>query len=206
VIETRSLLVRRATRLGWFTVGWNVAEGVIAISAALAAGSQALLGFGLDSGIESISASILLWRLYAEHRDPDRVEHVERRAVKLIGASFFVLATFVAFDAIHSLVTTSEPEASPVGIALTALSLVVMPVLAYKKRQVGREMGSRSVETDSKQTSACAYLSAVVLVGLVLNAWLGWWWADPIAAFGVVVFLVREGREAMRAERVDDCC
>jgi divalent metal cation (Fe/Co/Zn/Cd) transporter len=206
VIETRSLLVRRATRLGWFTVGWNVAEGVIAISAALAAGSQALLGFGLDSGIESISASILLWRLYAEHHDPDRVEHVERRAVKLIGASFFVLATFVAFDAIHSLVTTSEPEASPVGIALTALSLVVMLLLAYKKRQVGREIGSRSVETDSKQTSACAYLSAVVLVGLVLNAWLGWWWADPIAAFGVVVFLVREGREAMRAERVDDCC
>jgi divalent metal cation (Fe/Co/Zn/Cd) transporter len=206
VIEARSLLVRRATRLGWFTVGWNVAEGVIAISAALAAGSQALLGFGLDSGIESMSASILLWRLYAERHDPERVEYVERRAVKLIGASFFVLATFVAFDAIHSLVTTSKPEASPVGIALTAMSLVVMPVLAYKKRQVGREMGSRSVETDGKQTSACAYLSAVVLVGLVLNAWVGWWWADPIAALGVVVFLVREGRQALSAEHMDDCC
>jgi divalent metal cation (Fe/Co/Zn/Cd) transporter len=153
-----------------------------------------------------MSASVLLWRLYAERHDPDRVEHVERRAVKLIGASFFVLATFVAFDAIHSLVTVSEPEASPVGIALTALSLVVMPVLAYKKRQVGREMGSLSVETDSKQTSACAYLSAVVLVGLVLNAWVGWWWADPIAALGVVVFLVREGRQAFSAEHVDDCC
>jgi divalent metal cation (Fe/Co/Zn/Cd) transporter len=206
VIEARALLVRRATRLGWFTVGWNVAEGVIAISAALVAGSQALLGFGLDSGIESISASILLWRLYAERHDPDRIEQVERRAVKLIGFSFFILATFVAFDAIHSLVTISEPDASPVGIALTALSLVVMPILAYKKRRVGGEMGSRSVETDSKQSSACAYLSAVVLVGLVLNAWLGWWWADPIAAFGVAVFLVREGREALSARHVDGCC
>jgi divalent metal cation (Fe/Co/Zn/Cd) transporter len=206
VIATRSLLLRRATRLGWFTVGWNLAEGVIAISAAVFAGSQALLGFGLDSGIESISASILLWRLYAERDDPDRVERVERQAVRLIGLSFFILSTFVALDAAHSLATTSEPKASPVGIALTALSLVVMSVLAYQKRQVGREMSSRSVETDSKQTSACAYLSAVVLVGLVLNARLGWWWADPIAAFGVVAFLVREGREATRAEHIDDCC
>ena len=109
VIGTRTLLVERATRLGWFTVAWNVAEGAIAISAALVAGSQALLGFGLDSGIESISASILLWRLYAERQDTDRIEHVERRAVKLIGLSFFILATFVAVDAIHSIVTTTEP-------------------------------------------------------------------------------------------------
>jgi divalent metal cation (Fe/Co/Zn/Cd) transporter len=206
VIEARSLLVRRATRLGWFTVGWNVAEGIIAITAALLAGSQALLGFGLDSGIESISASILLWRLYTERRDPERVEQVERRAVRLIGFSFLILAAFVGVDAIHSLVTASEPKSSPVGIVLTAFSLVVMPVLAFKKRQVGREMGSRSVETDSKQTSACAYLSAVVFVGLVLNASLGWWWADPLAALGVVVFLMREGREALGAEHVDDCC
>jgi divalent metal cation (Fe/Co/Zn/Cd) transporter len=206
VIETRSLLVRRATRLGWFTVGWNIAEGVIAIIAALVAGSGALLGFGLDSGIESISASILLWRLSAERRDPELAEQVERRAVQLIGASFFILAAFVAVDAIHSLITASEPESSPVGIALTALSLVVMPILAARKREVGREMGSRSVQTDSKQTSACAYLSAVVLVGLVLNAWLGWWWADPVAALGVVVFLAREGRGAMSAKHIDDCC
>jgi len=206
VIEARKLLVRRATRLGWFTVAWNVAEGVIAITAALLAGSQALLGFGLDSGIESISASILLWRLYAERRAPERVDLVERRAVRLIGFSFLILAAFVAVDAIHSLVSTSEPESSPVGIFITALSLVAMPILAAKKRDVGRAMGSRSVESDSKQTSACAYLSVVVLVGLVLNALFGWWWADPIAALGVGAFLVREGRAALTAEHVADCC
>lgn len=206
VIEARALLIRRAVRLAAFTVGWNVLEGIVAISAALVAGSQALLGFGLDSGVESISASILLWRLFAERRSPERVEHVERRAVKLIGASFLILAAFVGFDAIHSLITTSEPDASLVGIALTGLSLVVMPILAFKKRQVGIEMGSQSVQADSKQTSACAYLSAVVLVGLLLNALLGWWWADPIAALGVVAFLVQEGRHALTAEHVDDCC
>lgn len=206
MVVTRERLMRSADGLAMFTVVWNVLEGVVAIVAALAAGSQALLGFGLDSGIESISASILLWRLFAERRAPERAEQVERRAVKLIGLSFFVLAAFVAVDAIRSLVTASEPEASPVGIALTALSLVVMPVLAHKKRQVGREIGSRSVQADSTQTRACAYLSAVVLGGLLLNALLGWWWADPIAALGVVVFLVREGRETMSAQHVDDCC
>jgi divalent metal cation (Fe/Co/Zn/Cd) transporter len=206
VIEARSLLVRRATRLAAFTVGWNVMEGIVAITAALVAGSQALLGFGLDSGVESISASILLWRLSAERRSPERVEHVERRAVKLIGASFLILAVFVGVDAARSLLTGRAPDASPVGIALTAVSLIVMPILAFQKRQVGREMGSRAVETDSKQTMACVYLSIVVLVGLVANAVLNWWWADPIAAFGVVVFLAIEGREALEAEGVDDCC
>jgi divalent metal cation (Fe/Co/Zn/Cd) transporter len=206
VVATREGLVRRAIGLATFTVVWNVLEGVVAITAAFVAGSQALLGFGLDSGIESISASILLWRLFAEARAPERVEQVERRAIKLIGASFFVLAAFVALDALHSLVTVNEPGSSPVGIALTALSLVVMPVLARRKRQVGREMGSRSVQADGTQTRACAYLSAVVLGGLLLNAAFGWWWADPVAALGVVVFLVREGRQTMSAEHVDDCC
>ena len=181
-------------------------EGAVAIAAASVAGSQALLGFGLDSGIESLSASILLWRLFAERRDPERVVHVEQRAVELIGISFLALAAFVAGDALRSLATGSEPRASPVGVALTAVSLVVMPWLARRKRQVGREMDSRSVETDSKQTSACAYLSAVVLIGLLLNVALGWWWADPVAALGVAVFLLREGNGALTAARVDDCC
>lgn len=181
-------------------------EGAVAIAAASVAGSQALLGFGLDSGIESLSASILLWRLFAERRDPERVAHVEQRAVKLIGVSFLVLAAFVAGDALRSLAIGSEPSASPVGVALTAASLIVMPILARRKRHVGVAMGSRSVETDSKQTSACAYLSAVVLVGLLLNLAFGWWWADPVAALGVVVFLIREGKEALTASSVDDCC
>jgi divalent metal cation (Fe/Co/Zn/Cd) transporter len=124
----------------------------------------------------------------------------------MIGVTFLVLASFVAADSIRSLAIRSEPEASPIGIAVTAVSLVVMPLLARRKRAVGREMGSRAVESDSKQTSACAYLSAVVLVGLVANALFGWWWADPAAALVVVGFLVREGVDAMRAERVDTCC
>lgn len=197
--------MQRAVRLAVFTVVWNVTEGAIAITAANAAGSQALLGFGLDSGIESLSASILLWRLFAERRDPERVAHVERRAVKLIGVSFLVLAAFVAGDAVRSLVIGSEPSASAVGVALTAVSLVVMPLLARKKRRLGVEMGSRSVESDSKQTSACAYLSAVVLFGLLLNVAFGWWWADPVAALGVVAFLLREGKEALTGARIDDC-
>lgn len=189
-----------------FTVVWNVAEGVVALVAAGVAGSQALLGFGLDSGVESLSALILLWRLSVEGRDPERAEHVERRAVRMIGVTFLVLASFVAADSIRSLAIRSEPEGSPIGIAVTAVSLVVMPLLARRKREVGREMGSRTVESDSKQTSACAYLSAVVLVGLIANAAFGWWWADPAAALVVVGFLVREGIEATRAEHVDDCC
>ncbi len=200
------IAVRRAGRLGVFTVVWNVAEGVVALVAAGVAGSQALLGFGLDSGVESLSALILLWRLSVEGRDPERAEHVERRAVRMIGVTFLVLASFVAADSIRSLAIRSEPEGSPIGIAVTAVSLVVMPLLARRKREVGREMGSRAVESDSKQTSACAYLSAVVLVGLIANAAFGWWWADPAAALVVVGFLVREGIEATRAEHVDDCC
>jgi divalent metal cation (Fe/Co/Zn/Cd) transporter len=206
VLTERRTLLRRATRLAWFTVGWNIVEGIVAISAALIAGSQALLGFGLDSGVESLSASVVLWRLYAEQRDPERAEAVEHRALRLIGVAFLVLAAFVAADSIRSLVGRHEPDASIVGIVLTSLSLLVMRWLARSKRQVGIAMGSRAVEADSAQTSACVYLSAVVLVGLVLNAALGWWWADPLAALGVVVFLVREGREALIAEHADDCC
>jgi len=199
-------LLRRATHLAWCTVGWNIIEGLVAISAAVVAGSQALLGFGLDSGVESLSASVVLWRLYAERRDPERAEAVERRALRLIGVTFFVLAAFIAVDSIRALVGQHEPDASVVGIVLTSLSLLVMRWLARGKRQVGIAMGSRAVEADSAQTSACVYLSAVVLVGLVLNAALGWWWADPLAALGVVVFLLREGREALNAEHADDCC
>ncbi len=202
----RSELLRRARALAAFTVAWNVAEGIVAIVAAVVAGSRALGGFGLDSAVESISATVLLWRIGAERRDPERAERVERTAARLIGASFLVLAAFVGVEAIRSLVGRHEPAASPVGIALTALSLVVMPVLARRKRAVAIELGSRAAKADSAQTQACAWLSAVVLVGLVLNAVLGWWWADPVAALGVVALLIREGRQALVAEHIDDCC
>ncbi|HSH22949.1 MAG TPA: cation transporter [Acidimicrobiales bacterium] len=178
----------------------------MAIAAAWVAGSRALAGFGLDSAVESISASVLLWRLSTERRDPERVERVERIAVRAIGASFLVLAAFVGVEAIRSLAVRAEPDASPVGIALTLVSLVVMPVLAARKRRVAVALGSKAAQADSAQTRACAYLSAVVVAGLVLNAAFGWWWADPLAALGVVAFLVLESREALSAEHVDDCC
>lgn len=203
---TRNDLLTWAQRLAAFTVAWNVVEGVVAIAAAWAAGSRALAGFGLDSAIESVSASILLWRLGAERRNPCRVDDVERVATRAIGGSFLLLAAYVAYEAVRSLALGEQPDATPVGIVLTLVSLVVMPLLARAKRRVAIEMGSRAARADSAQTLACAWLSAVVLAGLVLNATLNWWWADPIAALGVVVLLVREGREALTAEHLDDCC
>ncbi len=206
VSVARESLIRRALWLGWFTIIYNLGEGVVAIAAAVGAGSDALLSFGLDSGIESLSASVIVWRLCAERADPERAEHAERRALRLIACAFFVLAAWVTQDALRSLVGGDRPDSSIVGIVLTGSSLLVMPVLARAKRRVGTAMASRAVESDSRQTSACVYLSAVVLSGLVLNSLFGWWWADPAAALGVVVFVVREGLEALRAEHADDCC
>ena len=198
--EVRVRQLRTALGLGYFTVGYNVIEGLIAITAGAAAGSGALVGFGLDSTVESLSALVLIWRLRVEQRDPGRSEHVEHRALRLIGITFFLLAAYVAYDAITSLIERAEPDSSIIGIVLTALSLVVMPVLAYRKRVVGTEMQSRAVLADAAETRACVYLSAVVLVGLALNALFGWWWADPLAALGVVYFLIREGFEAFESD------
>ena len=192
--------------LGYVTLGWNIGEAAVATTAALWAGSRALLGFGLDSVVESLSASVLVWRLHAERRDPEQADRVEKRALGLIGGTFFVLAAFVGFEAVRSLLTEIEPESSPLGIAVTAVSLVAMPFLAHAKHGLGTHLESRAVKADAAQTKACAYLSAVVLTGLALNTALGWWWADPIAALAVVAFLAGEGVEALRAERVDDCC
>ncbi|GJM38557.1 MAG: hypothetical protein DHS20C19_19240 [Acidimicrobiales bacterium] len=204
--ERRAELLRRAWWLAVFTVVWNVAEGAVAITAAALAGSRALLGFGVDSFVESASAGVLIWRLHVEQRSPERAEHVEQRALRIIGVTFLVLAAVVGVESIRSLLAGEQPDVSRTGIVLTAVSLLVMPVLAREKRRVGRELGARSVEADSRQTQACVYLSAVVLLGLTANAVFGWWWADPVAALGVVGFLVREGRDALVAEHVDDCC
>lgn len=193
----RPRLLAWATALAIFTIAYNLGEGAIAITAALVARSQALLGFGFDSAVESISASVFLWRLRAERRDPERAERVEHQATRLIGISFFILAAVVAFEALRSLIRGEPPDASPVGIALTAASLIVMPILAWKKRQVATELDSRAGIADSAQTFACVYLSAVVLAGLILNSLLGWWWADPAAALGIVSLLLNEGREAL---------
>ncbi len=206
VVQSRPRLLARALHLEYLTVGWNVIEGVIAVTAALAAGSVALLGFGIDSFVETISGLVLIWRLRREATDTldeEAIEAIERRAERLVGASFFLLAAYITFDAITTLLAQEKPEASPVGIALTALSIGVMLWLARAKRQVATALGSRALAADAEQTQACWYLSVVVLAGVGINAALGWWWADPVAALGVVVILVREGLEAWRGDEDD---
>jgi divalent metal cation (Fe/Co/Zn/Cd) transporter len=190
-------LTKNALRLEWFTLSWNVLEAVVAIVAGLVAGSIALIGFGLDSVVESASAVILLWRL---RQTGEAAERAERRAVRLVGVSFFVLAAYVTWEAVSALIQREAPQTSLPGIVLATLSLIVMPLLARAKARLAREMGSRALAADSKETLACAFLSATLLAGLVANAWLGWWWADPVAALGIVIFLVREGWEAFEQD------
>ena len=203
---SRAGLVRRALGLELLTVGWNIAEGLIAVAAAPAAGSVALLGFGLDSFVETASGAVMTWRLLAERRAADRsaILELDRRAHRWVALSLFALATFVVADAGRTLWLAHRPEASPVGIAITAISLGVMMWLARAKRRVAVALGSRAMEADAFQTTACWWLSLTTLAGVALNGLLGWWWADPVAALGITFFLVREGREAWQGK--DDCC
>ncbi len=198
----RSLHLRHALRLEWLTVAWNVAEGIVAVWAALAAGSVALLGFGIDSFVESVSGAVLIWRLKSERTgaNPQDIERLDHRARRLVGVSLFLLAAYVAFDAAFSLWRGERPEASPVGIGLTIVSLFAMAWLARAKQRAAAELGSRAMEADAFQTTACWWLSLITLAGIGLNAAFGWWWADPVAALGMTVFLVQEGREAWRGE------
>ena len=155
------------------------------------------LGFGLDSGVESLSGLVLIWRFTVERRDIERAEEVEGKALRLIGLTFFALAAFVGYESITTLANSDRPETSWIGIGITFLSIIVMPMLATRKERVGKAMGSRAVLADAAETWAGVYLSIVVLAGLALNALLGWWWADPIAGLGVVALLVKEGWEAV---------
>jgi divalent metal cation (Fe/Co/Zn/Cd) transporter len=197
-------LLARALRLEYLTVGWNIVEGVIAIAAATASGSVALLGFGIDSFVESASGSVMIWRLLAErHADEDdeeRIEHVERRARKLVAASLVLLAVYIAWDSITSLISGDRPQPSMVGIALALASLLVMWWLARQKRRVGVALGSRAMTADAFQTDACFWLSLFLLVGIGANALFGFWWADPLAALGMTFFIAREAMEAWRAD------
>lgn len=201
----RPQLIRRGKVLEYLTVAYNSLEGLIAIGAGLLAGSIALVGFGFDSVIEVISGVTLLWRLYADV-DEHRRERVENRALRIVGASFLLLAAYVLFDAVNAIVLREAPEESIIGIALAAVSLVVMPLLVRAKRRVAREIGSRALDADATQTALCTYLSAILLAGLLLNATLGWWWADPAAALIMVPIIVREGLEGIRGERCEDDC
>jgi divalent metal cation (Fe/Co/Zn/Cd) transporter len=202
-LNQRAVGVRRGRLLEYLTIGWNLLEGVVAIVSGLLAGSIALTGFGIDSFIESLSGGALLWRLHLD--EPERRERAEAVALKLVGVSFFLLAAYVGLDAVRALIMRESMEASYIGIALAALSLSVMPLLAKAKWRVAGEINSRALKADSRQTSICAYLSAILLAGLGLNALVGWWWADPVAALVMTPIIVKEGMEALRGESCDDC-
>jgi divalent metal cation (Fe/Co/Zn/Cd) transporter len=168
------------------------------------AGSVALVGFGLDSIVEASSGSILIWRLRTEERGTRSAEEVERKAIRLVAVAFLALAAYVGSRAVWDLVFRSRPEESVPGIVLAVVSLIVMPLLAWRKRIVARELDSRALQADSTQTTLCTYLSAFLLVGLVTNALFGWWWADPVAGLGIAAFAAKEGRELRTAD--DLCC
>lgn len=193
--QRRAELGRRAQWLAGASVAYNAVEATVAIGAGAAASSIALVGFGLDSIVEMSSGLIILWQF--RHPMP---ETRERRALRLIALSFFALAGYVTVESLRSLLSGPSAEPSPVGIAIAALSLLIMPALSWAQRRTGRALGSTTVVADSKQTLLCTYLSAVLLVGLVLNSVLGWWWADPVVGLVVAGLAVREGREAWRGE------
>src|SRR3990172_5040571 len=195
----RRRLVNRGRWLSVVTLLYNSLEGVVAVGAGLAAGSVALVGFGVDSAIEVSASVVALWRLAAD-ADAAQRDHAERVSYRLIGILFLALALYVATEATLSLVRREAQSASRLGIGLAALSLVVMPCLARAKRRVGTELGSRALTAESTQTSLCMYLSAILLGGLLLNATLGWWWADPVAALVMAPLIAYEGVEGLRGE------
>lgn len=191
-VASQDRLLRRARLLAWLTIAWNLAEGVVAIAAGVAAGSLALVGFGLDSFVEVFAGGVVLWQLVGGGEDR------ERAALRLIALSFFALAAYVVAEAARDLVVSTEAGESPVGIGLAALSLLVMPALAWAKRRTGGAMGSAVVVADATETALCSYLSAILLAGLALHAAVGWWWADTVAALGIAAMAVGEGRETWR--------
>ncbi len=196
----RQRLIRRAKLLAWLGLGWHGIEAAIAIIAGIAASSIALFGFGADSLIEAVAGIVLLWRFAASRSTSG---DAERRAQKLIAASFYVLAAYIGIEAIRSLVGGEHPDVSYVGIGLSAVTLVTMPPLAFAKARVGEQLGSAATKSEGRQNMLCAYLSAALLVGLGANALAGWWWADPAVALVIAAVAVREGREAWRGE---SCC
>ncbi|MCT9003054.1 cation diffusion facilitator family transporter [Microbacterium memoriense] len=189
--DRRERLHRRVRFIVAFTITYNVIEAIVAITAGVLASSAALIGFGLDSVVEVLSAVAIAWQF--TRKDPERWEKVTVRA---IGLAFFALAAYVTIDAILSLVSQEGPEHSPLGIGITALSLLVMPLLAWFEIRTGRELGSKSVLADARQLLLCVYLSGAVFIGLILNSLFGWWWADSVAALVVAALAVREGIEA----------
>jgi divalent metal cation (Fe/Co/Zn/Cd) transporter len=198
----RTALAKRGRRLEYFTIGWNSLEGLVALAAGAVAGSISLVGFGFDSVIEVTSGAALLWRM-AGDADPCQRERRERLTLRIVGACFLLLAAYVSYEATADLRAATPPETSRVGIVLACVSLVVMPVLAHAKRIVGRGLGSAAMHADAMQTQFCTWLSAILLLGLLLNGAAGWWWADPAAALVMVPIIAKEGIDGLRGRA---CC
>src|SRR5579872_1165237 len=201
----RGEYVRRGQRLEYFTIAYNSLEGAASIIAGLLAGSVSLVGFGLDSIIEVASGAALLWRLHYD-MDSSRREQVERTALRAVGACFIARALYILYESISTLIRRVPPERSIAGIVIASASLIVMPLLARAKRRVAHQIGSGAMHTDSKQADFCAYLSGILLGGLLLNAFLGWWWMDPIAGLVMVPVIAREGVDGLRAKACCGCC
>jgi divalent metal cation (Fe/Co/Zn/Cd) transporter len=198
-VEARAAAARWGTHLSRITLVYNAGEGIVAIVAGLMAGSIALVGFGIDSVIEVVSSVASLWRLRSD-ADAERRARSERTTLQIVGWCFIALALYIVADAGHALFVHEIPERTIPGLIITVLSVVVMPLLARAKRRVAETLGSRALSADATQTSLCAYLSAIVLAGLLLNAALGWWWADPVAALAMVPIIAKEGIEGVRGE------
>jgi divalent metal cation (Fe/Co/Zn/Cd) transporter len=200
--EPRRRLVRRARALAWLGLAWHIVEAAVAIAAGLVAGSVALVGFGADSLIEAVAGIVVIW-LMAESRSSSAA--ADRRAQQLIAATFGLLAAYIAVESLRDLVAGYHPQASWIGVTLSVVTLVTMPPLARAKRRVGEQLGSSATASESRQTMLCAYLSAALLAGLLANAVLEWWWADPIAALVIAGVAAREGRDAWRGDACG-CC
>src|SRR5713101_5181027 len=201
----RAAVVRRGRRLEHFTIGWNALEGLVAVVAGVVAGSISLVGFGIDSFIEVTSGSVLLWRMSVD-AEVQRRELNERRALKIVGVCFLLLAAYIAYESVSDLWSRRAPEHSIPGIILACISLVAMPLLSRAKRKVGRALGSAAMHADAKQTEFCTYLSATLLAGLLVNALFGLWWADPLAALSMVPIIAKEGIEGLQGKACDECC
>ena len=199
---TRRALAQRGKRLEYFTIAWNSLEGLVAVIAGAIAGSISLVGFGIDSFIEVASGSTLLWRMTVD-ADVKSREANERLSLRIVGVCFIVLAAYVACESVSDLINKKASEHSIPGIILACVSLVVMPILSRSKKEVGRELGSAAMNADAKQTDFCVYLSAILLGGLLLNAALGWWWADPTAALIMVPIIAKEGFDGVKGKA---CC
>ena len=198
----RQQIALRARRLEYFTIVWNSLEGLVAVVAGAIAGSISLVGFGIDSFVEVTSGGALLWRM-AVDADAGKRERNERVSLRIVGGCFLTLAAYITFESVSDLINRRAPEHSISGIVLACVSLVVMPLLSRAKKRVGVELGSKAMAADAKQTDFCVYLSVILLVGLVVNASLGWWWADPISALIMVPIILREGWQSIRGETCD---